>query len=132
MKLFFGKSAAQPQVSPTDAIMKNKEAIETLTKRQDFLEKRVAQQDGLAREKAKAKDKRGAMTALKQKKMLSTELESLSQARLTLEQQIMTLESYANTFCFNVCRILKSVSCSDLPLAVNLELLENESSKSLR
>ena len=47
----------------------------------------------MAREKAKAKDKRGAMTALKQKKMLSTELESLSQARLTLEQQIMTLES---------------------------------------
>ena len=93
MKLFFGKSAAQPQVSPTDAIMKNKEAIETVTKRQDFLEKRVAQQDGLAREKAKAKDKRGAMMALKQKKMLSTELESLSQARLTLEQQIMTLES---------------------------------------
>ena len=63
MKLFFGKSAAQPQVSPTDAIMKNKEAIETLTKRQDFLEKRVAQQDGLAREKAKAKDKRGATMA---------------------------------------------------------------------
>ena len=41
MKLFFGKSAAQPQVSPTDAIMKNKEAIDTLTKRHEFIEKKV-------------------------------------------------------------------------------------------
>merc|ERR1719163_1694025 len=47
----------------------------------------------LAAEKAKAADKRGAMMALKQKKMLTTELESLGNARLTLEQQIMSLES---------------------------------------
>ena len=50
-------------------------------------------QDNIAREKAKAKDKRGAMMALKSKKMLTAELETLGQARLTLEQQIMTLES---------------------------------------
>jgi hypothetical protein len=94
MKLFFGSKASQPgPVAVPDAIMKNKEAIDTLIKRHEFIEKKVAMQDNIAREKAKAKDKRGAMMALKSKKMLTAELETLGQARLTLEQQIMTLES---------------------------------------
>ena len=53
-------------------------------------------------EKAKAKDKRGAMMALKSKKMLTAELETLGQARLTLEQQIMTLESSG---LFHLCGV---------------------------
>ena len=49
-----------------------------------FLEKKVAAQEQEAREKARAKDKRGAMMALKRKKMLEAEMEQLGQARLAL------------------------------------------------
>lgn len=61
-----------------DAIMKNKEAILTLEKRQQFIEKKIELQIADAKEKARLKNKQGALMALKRKKMLEGELENLS------------------------------------------------------
>lgn len=59
------------------AIVKNKEAIATLEKRQAHLECRIASQEEEARRRAKEGDKRGALFALKRKKMFEKELEQL-------------------------------------------------------
>ncbi len=71
----------------------SREAINTLEKRKQLLEKKIQLQEQDARTRAAAKDKRGAMMALKRKKMLQGELDTLTNSALTLEQQIMTLES---------------------------------------
>lgn len=99
MRLFFGskKKEAAPVVDPTgglpDAIQKNKLAIDTLDKRQKLLEKRISDEEGDAKTRVASGDKRGALMALKRKKMLETELENLMNSRMTLEQQINSLES---------------------------------------
>ncbi|KAF4698798.1 hypothetical protein FOZ63_028720 [Perkinsus olseni] len=105
MRLFFGSSKKKEQQAnqqpPTknlpDAIMKNKEAIATLEKREQLIEKKMALQEQDARTRAAAKDKRGALMALKRKKMLEAELTTLMNSRMTLEQQILSLESSQTT-----------------------------------
>lgn len=60
-----------------EAILRNKEAIEILEKRQVHIEKRIITQDEEAKKRAKEGDKRGALLALKRKKMYEKELEQL-------------------------------------------------------
>lgn len=103
MRLFFGSkkdkqpAASQPAANPNaglpDAIQKNKTAIETLEKRQHLLEKRISDEEADAKSRVAANDKRGALMSLKRKKMLETELETLMNSRMTLEQQINSLEA---------------------------------------
>ena len=100
MRLFFGskkKEAPAPVIDVNaglpDAIQKNKGAIDTLDKRQKLLEKRISDEESDAKTRVGAGDKRGALMALKRKKMLETELENLMNSRMTLEQQINSLES---------------------------------------
>eukprot|EP00386_Alphamonas_edax_P006537 GDKI01021137.1.p1 GENE.GDKI01021137.1~~GDKI01021137.1.p1 ORF type:complete len:237 (-),score=106.10 GDKI01021137.1:404-1114(-) len=95
MKLFFGakKEVAAPKVDIPSAIKQNKEAIELLEKRQAHIEKRIQKEEADAREKARLKDKRGALMCLKRKQMFNQQMDQLNNQRLALEQQIMTLES---------------------------------------
>jgi hypothetical protein len=104
MRLFFGSKkdkqpaqAAAPAANQTaglpDAIQKNKTAIETLEKREKLLEKRIADEEADAKARVANNDKRGALMSLKRKKMLETELETLMNSRMTLEQQINSLEA---------------------------------------
>mmetsp|Transcript_20704 Transcript_20704/g.17692 ORF Transcript_20704/g.17692 Transcript_20704/m.17692 type:complete len:167 (+) Transcript_20704:11-511(+) len=51
----------------------------------------------MARTRAAAKDKRGALMALKRKKLYEAELQTLMNSRMTLEQQILSLESSQTT-----------------------------------
>ncbi|ETN14800.1 hypothetical protein PPTG_22013 [Phytophthora nicotianae INRA-310] len=58
-----------------------------------------------AKQKSAAKDKRGAIFALKRKKMYEAEVEKLQGARMTLETQVMTLESaHVNMETFTALR----------------------------
>lgn len=106
MKLFFGgskKSASKAangggnQVSSSEqlkgAIDKNNTAVGNLEKRQNYLEMKVTNMEEKARQMAREKNKRGAMEALKRKKMLLTELETLTNAKMTLESQTMSMEA---------------------------------------
>ena len=77
----------------TVAIQRNREAIETLEKRQQLIERKIAAQLEEAKTRAANNDKRGALLVLKRKKLLEQELESLMNSHMTLEQQILSLES---------------------------------------
>jgi len=96
MRLFFGKKKDEcrpSEVNVQDTIMKTKETISTLEKRQQHLELRIDADQQEARARAKVNDRRGALLALKRKQMLEKELANLANARITLEQQTLSLES---------------------------------------
>ena len=69
--------------------------METLEKRDAHLTRKINAQAAEAREKLKAKDKRGAMMALRRKKLYEAEVAKLDGAKFNLEQQIASLEGAA-------------------------------------
>jgi charged multivesicular body protein 4 len=75
-----------------DAVIKNKQLLINLEKREAHLNKQIAVQMALARKKNAAKDKKGALFCLKKKKMLEGEITKIQGSRLTIEQQILSLE----------------------------------------
>uniref|UniRef100_A0AAV1TM97 Uncharacterized protein n=1 Tax=Peronospora matthiolae TaxID=2874970 RepID=A0AAV1TM97_9STRA len=109
MRLFGRKSAAAPPrpgpVATADTIRKLREQLESLEKRELHIVKKISLQLHEAKQKSAAKDKRGAIFALKRKKMLEAEVEKLQGARMTLETQVMTLESaHVNMETFTALR----------------------------
>lgn len=90
----FGKAKTQPP--PPDSaqtIMKLRSTLDTLEKRESHIEKKITAQLVEAKKKSAAKDKKGALFCLKRKKMFESEINKIQGARMTLEQQILTLES---------------------------------------
>ena len=94
-----GRSAFRAANSPTapnsqcfDTVVKLRGTVNTLEKRQAVLQQRIDAAHALAMKKNKAKDKRGALAALKRKKLLEKEKDKLEGSMFTLEQQILTLE----------------------------------------
>lgn len=61
MSFIFGKKKKEAAPTTSDAIGKLRETEELLTKKQEFLEKQISDQIGIARKKA-GKDKRGKST----------------------------------------------------------------------
>mmetsp|Transcript_840 Transcript_840/g.3494 ORF Transcript_840/g.3494 Transcript_840/m.3494 type:complete len:248 (-) Transcript_840:172-915(-) len=64
-------------------------------RRESHLQKKIQTQTKVAREKMKVKDKRGAIFALKRKKLFEKDIEKIDGARFNLEQQIAALEGAA-------------------------------------
>jgi charged multivesicular body protein 4 len=61
--------------------------------RESHIDKKIMAQLVEAKKKSKANDKKGALFCLKRKKMFESEINKIQGARMTLEQQILTLES---------------------------------------
>jgi len=99
------KATAQSSGSAQDAIIRLRTACDTQQKREDHLQKKI---DGMireAKEKMAKHDKKGAMFALKRKKMYEGELEKIANVKMTLETQVMNLESAAqNADTFNAMK----------------------------
>ncbi|KAG4107116.1 Snf7-domain-containing protein [Neocallimastix lanati (nom. inval.)] len=91
MKLFKNKKKANPK----DAIAQLKETLDILEKRQAILEKKIENEEKIARANA-TKNKRIALAALKRKRAYNNEIEKMMGSRMTIETQIMTIEN-ANT-----------------------------------
>jgi charged multivesicular body protein 4 len=91
MKLFKNKKKANPK----DAIAQLKETLDILEKRQAILEKKIENEEKIARANA-TKNKRIAIAALKRKRAYNNEIEKMMGSRMTIETQIMTIEN-ANT-----------------------------------
>ncbi|CAN0397556.1 unnamed protein product, partial [Ectocarpus fasciculatus] len=73
--------------------------------RENHIQKKIKAQLLDAKAKSSAKDKRGALFALKRKKMYEGEVNKLNGARMTLESQIIALEgSNMNMQTFNAMR----------------------------
>ncbi|CAM9116109.1 unnamed protein product [Ascophyllum nodosum] len=103
----FGKAKAKPQpADTTGTIVRLRETLESLDKsRETYIQKKIRAQLLDAKAKSKAKDKQGAMFALKRKKMFEGEVNKLNGARMTLESQIIALEgSNMNMQTFNAMR----------------------------
>lgn len=91
----FGKGKGDKGPTPQDAIQKLRETEEMLVKKQDFLEKKIAQELSTAK-KYGTKNKRAALMALKRKKRFEKQLEQIDGTLSTIEFQREALEN-ANT-----------------------------------
>ncbi|XP_063933820.1 charged multivesicular body protein 4c-like isoform X2 [Zophobas morio] len=75
----------------TESISKIRESMETLQKRQCYLEKKVEMEKEVAKKNA-TKNKKAAIMALKRKKQYEQQIERLLGAQMTLESQLMAIE----------------------------------------
>ena len=101
---WFGKkktATAAPPVrskapsNPTQTITVLKTNIANQEKREAHIQKKIDALTEDAKKKLAAKDKKGAMYAMKRRKMHENELEKIEQVKMTLETQVMNLESAA-------------------------------------
>lgn len=101
----FGKKKAAPAPKISDSINMLKDAQLTLEKRERHLEKQVVATRDQAKEKLRAKDKRGAVHLLKRAKLLETQINQIYGKKANIDIQIMALESAAsNKEIFDVMR----------------------------
>ena len=89
MKKLFGKKKETPQ----DSIAKLRETLETLDKRDQFLDKKIQQQLEEAKKYNAAGNKKMAIAALKRKKMLTDQQTKIMGAREKIELQLNAIES---------------------------------------
>jgi len=101
-------------------IQKLNSTIETLEKKEKFLQSKVLKEENKARELMKKGNKRGAMMALKKKKMYDKQVTSLQNTLMNLETQKMALDNasanqmVATTMRGTASTMKKVVSDNDL------------------
>eukprot|EP00033_Pygsuia_biforma_P000769 GCRY01000897.1.p1 GENE.GCRY01000897.1~~GCRY01000897.1.p1 ORF type:complete len:214 (-),score=54.84 GCRY01000897.1:422-1063(-) len=88
MKLF-GKAKSAPP--PQDGMKKLRDTLETLEKRERYIEKKIDVEVKTAKSKAQ-KDKRGALMALRRKKQYEQQRDKIGAAKINLERQLMAIE----------------------------------------
>lgn len=93
----FGKKkpTAAPAPLPVDTIKLLRDNLLVLEKREEHIQKKIEMALTEAKQKSAKKDKNGALFALKRKKMYEAEVSKLQGARITLDSQILALESAA-------------------------------------
>jgi len=96
-----GAAKKEPPADLNTSIQKLRQTIQTLEKREEHLEKKIADCVGRAKQRSKQRDKKGALYELKKKKQLDSQLQTIQGRKLNLEKQIMTLEdAYLNKETF--------------------------------
>mmetsp|Transcript_114819 Transcript_114819/g.331827 ORF Transcript_114819/g.331827 Transcript_114819/m.331827 type:complete len:228 (-) Transcript_114819:126-809(-) len=100
--LFGSKKAAATTVSKTSTIQPNdpsktivtlRESIANQEKREEHIEKKIQMMVKEAKAKMAKGDKKGALFAMKRKKLYEQEQEKIQNVKFTLETQVMSLES---------------------------------------
>jgi charged multivesicular body protein 4 len=87
------KAAAAPVQPPVDTFKLMRDNLDLLEKREEHLNKKIEMAIAEAKQKSLKKDKNGALFALKRKKLLEAEISKIQGARITLDSQILSLES---------------------------------------
>ena len=100
MNLFGKKKAANlggasSAASPVETIKMLRDNLVVLEKREEHILKKIDTALNEAKLKSSKKDRNGALFALKRKKMYEAEVSKLQGARITLDSQILALESAA-------------------------------------
>jgi len=90
MSRLFGRKKKE---NPQDTIARLRESLETLDKREQFLEKKIQMQLAEAKKYNAAGNKRMAVAALKRKKMLMDQQQKIAGAREKIEIQMNAIES---------------------------------------
>jgi len=83
------------RAATANTILSLREGIATQEKREKHLEKKVEDLVEEAKAKMSKNDKKGALFSLKRKKMYEAELDKIGNIKMTLETQVMNLESAA-------------------------------------
>lgn len=91
-KLFGGGKKKDEEPTPQEAIQRLRDTEEMLNKKSEFLEKKI-QGEILTAKKAGSKNKRVAIAALKRKKRLEKQLQTIDNTLSTIELQRETIES---------------------------------------
>jgi len=81
------------RTSTANTVVSLRENIKTQEKREEHLERKIEQLQQEAKDKMGKKDKKGALFALKRKKLYEGEVDKISNIKMTLETQVMNLES---------------------------------------
>lgn len=104
---WFGKKKKEPSATsqgttsggggnvgtPAVTIVKLREAVANQEKREDHLQRKIDAMGKEAKAKMARKDKKGAMFAMKRRKLYEQEMDKIGNVKMTLETQIMQLES---------------------------------------
>mmetsp|Transcript_29270 Transcript_29270/g.43418 ORF Transcript_29270/g.43418 Transcript_29270/m.43418 type:complete len:232 (+) Transcript_29270:95-790(+) len=85
--------ASSTASNATNTIVSLRENIENQEKREAHIQKKIDSMVAEAKAKMAAKDKKGALFAMKRKKMYETEIDKIQSTKMTLETQVMALES---------------------------------------
>lgn len=104
---WFGGGAAKKKDSAKDAILKLREQLEMLQKKEKHLEGEIAEQDAISRKMVQV-NKNAALTALRRKKIHETHLASTVAQINTIEQQMHSIET-AN-LNFETLKVMQSAS----------------------
>lgn len=93
MKLFGGPKKA-PTPSVKESVLKIRENIEMLEKREKYFQTKIDKEIAEARANAQ-KNKRAALMALKRKKAYEKQIETMMATRINLESQLMLIDNAA-------------------------------------
>jgi len=91
-KIFGGKNKDGTAPSPQEAMQNLQETVDMLTKKSDFLEKKIAAELATAK-KHGTKNKRMALAALKRKKRYEKQLQNIDGTLSTVEFQLEALQN---------------------------------------
>lgn len=78
---------------PSETIVKLREAVATQEKREEHIQRKIDAMVKEAKDKMAKKDKKGALFAMKRKKLYEKEMEKIQNVKMTLETQVINLES---------------------------------------
>ncbi|KAL7580752.1 hypothetical protein ACA910_001035 [Epithemia clementina (nom. ined.)] len=87
-------SAVRP-TDPQSTIVQLREQIANQDKRQEHIQRKIEQMIKEAKEKMAKNDKKGALFAMKRKKLFEAEMDKIENVKMTLETQVINLESAA-------------------------------------
>ncbi|KAI9101274.1 Snf7 family [Phlyctochytrium arcticum] len=90
MNLF--RRAQVSKTAPKDAIVRLRESLEMLEKREKYLQTKIDNELKIAKANV-SKNKRAALMALKRKKAYEDQISKIMGSRMTLEQQVMAIEN---------------------------------------
>ncbi|CAG8652174.1 5144_t:CDS:2 [Paraglomus brasilianum] len=90
MQLFYAK--ARPKANAKDAVLRLRETLSMLEKREAFLQNKIDSELKTAKLNA-GTNKRAALMALKRKKQYMNQIEKISGSRLQIDTQVMAIEN---------------------------------------
>jgi len=79
--------------TPANTVVKLRDAVANQEKREEHLQRKIDAMGVEAKAKMAKKDKKGAMFAMKRRKLYEAEMDKIGNVKMTLETQMMQLES---------------------------------------
>lgn len=79
--------------NPANTVVKLRDAVANQEKREEHLQRKIDAMGVEAKAKMAKKDKKGAMFAMKRRKLYEQEMDKIGNVKMTLETQMMQLES---------------------------------------